>query len=206
MKDSTPTNRPTRSPYRSLGCRALVFTTTVALGLGMGLVAVPGAAEAAASHAAPPATCSISAASVAAIVGHSVPAGTVFDSSVKATKANDGISAVVKSCIFGSETSLVALSHDVIVASEVTSRPLEGSELQHALVQAQALKFTFTAYHGLGMKAFYYTFTMPGTTKKGIPVQGMAAINGTKIYSAGLYTGTPEVSELAALVRLAEKL
>jgi uncharacterized membrane protein YiaA len=57
------------------------------------------------------------------------------------------------------------------------------------------------------MKAYSYTFSLPGLTKKQpITVSGMAAITGTKIYSAGLYTASPELSELAALVRLAEKL
>jgi hypothetical protein len=199
MTDSSTSHRPIRPARRLffLGRGALTFTATVAFGL----VAVPAVAEAAASHAAPPATCSVSNAQIAAIVGHSVPKGTVFDNAVKATKANDEISAVVRSCIFGLETSLAALKNDVIVALEVTSKPLTGSELHHALVQAKALKFTFTPYRGLGMKAFYYTF-QEGT----IQVQGMAAIDGTKIYSAGLYTKTPEQSELAALVRLAETL
>jgi hypothetical protein len=198
MTDSSSTNRPTHPSRRLSRCAALLFSATVAVGL----FAVPTVAQAATSNAAPPATCSISNTQVAAIVGHSVPKGTVFDNSMKASKANDGISAVVKSCIFGSMTSLAALSNDVIVSIEVTSKPLTGSELQHALVQAKALKFTFTPYRGLGMKAFYYTF-QEGT----IRVQGMAAINGKTIYSAGLYTTkTPEQSELAALVKLAETL
>lgn len=199
MTDSNTSNRSIRPARRLFFCgrRALVFTATVALGL----VAVPAAAQAAAHKAPAAPTCSVSAASVTAIVGHSVPKGTVLDYNLKATKANDEISAVAKSCIFGSETSLAALSNDVILAVEVTSKPLSGSELQHALVQAQALKFTFTPYHGLGMKAFYYTF-QEGTLR----VQGMAAIDGKRIYSAGLYTATPEKSELAALVKLAETL
>ena len=59
----------------------------------------------------------------------------------------------------------------------------------------------FTPYSGLGMKAFYYTLT-----ETGITIQGMVAIAGTTNYSAGIYTKAPAVSELAALVRLAEKL
>jgi hypothetical protein len=51
------------------------------------------------------------------------------------------------------------------------------------------------------MKAYYYSFTNGGT-----PVQGMAAIDGTKIYSAGIYIKAPAAHELAALVQLAEKL
>ena len=69
---------------------------------------------------------------------------------------------------------------------EVTSRPLTGGELKHSLTQAQALKFVFKPYSGLGMKAFYYSFT-----DGGIPIQGIEAINGTTIYAAALYTKTP---------------
>ncbi len=64
-----------------------------------------------------------------------------------------------------------------------------------------ALKFKFVSYPGLGMKAFYYTFSVSG-----IPVQGIAEINGRTIYSSSLYTATKETSELVALLKLAEKL
>jgi hypothetical protein len=195
MTDSKSCTRPTR--LRLPACRALLFATTVALGL----VAVPSVAQAAAAHAAPRGTCKVSAASVSAIVGYPVPAGTFFSDTVKATKQNGGISGVDRSCIFGSETSLAALKSDVILSLEVTSKPLTGSELKFALKQATALKFKFTPYSGLGMRAFYYTFNVAGT-----PVQGLAAINGRTIYSSGLYTSTDEASELVALVKLAEKL
>jgi hypothetical protein len=98
-------------------------------------------------------------------------------------------------------TSLAGLGRDVVVGLEVTSKPLTGTELKHALSQVQALKFKLTPYSGLGMKAFYYTFT-----EAGIPIQGIAAINGTTVYSAGLYTKTPAAPKLGALVSLAEKL
>jgi hypothetical protein len=169
--------------------------------VALGLVAVPSVAQAAAAHVAPPARCSVSASSVSAIVGYSVPTGTFFGDTIKATKQNDEIAAVERSCIFGSETSLAALKSDVVLAVEVTSKPLTGQELRFALKQATALKFSFVPYSGLGMKAFYYTFNISGTS-----VQGLAAINGRRIYSAGLYTATPQTSELAALVKLAEKL
>jgi hypothetical protein len=130
-----------------------------------------------------------------------VPAGTYYGNTLKATKQDDEISGVVESCIFGSETTLKALVKDVILSYEVTSQPITGSELQNALTQAEALKFKFTPYSGLNMTAYYYTFTIGGT-----PVQGMAAIDGTKIYSAGIYIKAPAAHELAALVQLAEKL
>jgi hypothetical protein len=200
MTDSTLSNRPGRPAPRFFGPRALLFAGTVALGL----VAVPSVAQASAFQPASPlpSPCSqISAVLVGRFVHHSVPAGTYYANSVKATKQNDEIAASVKSCIFGSQTSLKALAKDVILSYEVTSKPLTGSELQHALTQAEALKFKFTPYSGLGMTAYYYTFTVGGT-----PVQGMAAIDGTKIYSAGIYVKAPAAHELAALVQLAEKL
>ena len=190
MTDSSSPTRSNRSAHRFLGCRAVLFGGTVALGL----VAVPSVAWAAAVHVTPPSPCSVSAASVSAVVGYTVPAGTLFRDNIKATKQDDEIAAVERSCIFGSETSLAALKSDVILAVEVTSKPLTGQELRFALKQATALKFKFVPYSGLGMKAFYYTFNLSGT-----PVQGLAAISGRTIYSSGLSTATQETSELAAL-------
>jgi hypothetical protein len=98
-------------------------------------------------------------------------------------------------------TSVAALAKDVVLSLEVTSKPLTGAEMQYSLRQAQKLKMKFTRYSGLGMTAFYYTFT-----ETGITAQGMVAISGKNVYSAGIYTKTPAVSKLAALVKLAEKL
>lgn len=196
---SLPTHPARRSSWRpSSRCGALLLSTTVALGL----VAVPIVAQASPLPArAGSGSCKVSASAVAAIVGHSVPAGSWSKRNLKATKANDEVSAVVTTCIYGSVMSMAALGKDVIIALEVTSKPLTGSELKHAFKQAQALKFVFMPYSGLGMKAFYYTFT-----DAGIPIQGIVAINGTTIYSSALYTKKATVSQLAALVRLAEKL
>ena len=179
-------------------CSALLLGATAALGL----VAVPTIAQASPLRAlATSSRSKVSAASVAAVVGHSVPAGTYSTNNLKATKADDEISAIETSCIYGSVASLAALGNDVIVGFEVTSKPLTEAELKHALRQAQALKFVFKPFAGLGMKAFYYTFT-----DAGIPIQGIDAINGTRVYAAALYTKTPEARELGALIRLAEKL
>jgi predicted regulator of Ras-like GTPase activity (Roadblock/LC7/MglB family) len=190
---------PRLSRRRFLGRRSLLLGTTVALSL------VPGAtvAQASALPALAATTCSkVSAASVAAVVGHPVPAGTLFINHLKPTKADDEVSAAVTSCIYGSAVaSLTALSKDVVVGFEVTSKALTGTELMHSLRQVQVLRFVFTPYAGLGMKAFYYSFT-----DGSIPIQGIAAIDGTTIYSSGLYTKTPAVSQLAALVKLSERL
>ena len=197
ISSSPPIPSPRPSPgRRPLGRRALLLTTTVALGL----VAVPTAAQASPLPALAASTCAkVSAASVGAIVGHTVPAGTLSTHNLKPTRANDEVSTVVTACIYGSVTSLTALGKDVVLGTEVTSRSLSGAEMMRSLSQAQVTKIK--PYAGLGMKAFYYSFA-DGT----IPIQGIAAIDGTKIYSSALYTKAPAVPELAALVRLAEKL
>jgi hypothetical protein len=198
MYSSTYSKLPNRPGGRFSRRRALLLGTVVALGL----VAVPATAQASSRQELASSYCNkVSAASVSAIVGHSVPAGSLSTYKVKATKTNDEISAVVWSCIYGTMTSLTALAKDVVLSLEVTSKPLTGAELQYSLSQAEKLKMKFIPYSGLGMTAFYYTFTQGG-----IPVQGMVAIAGTKSYSAGIYTKTPAISKLASLVRLAEKL
>jgi hypothetical protein len=93
------------------------------------------------------------------------------------------------------------LAKDVELTLEVTSRPITGAQVKAALFQARNLKIKMTPYSGLGMTAYYFTFTEAGTTS-----QGIAAISHTKIYSAGVFTKTPEMAKLAALVRLAERL
>ena len=198
MYSSTYSQLPNRPVGRSSRRRALLLSTVVALGL----VAVPAVAQASSRQELASSYCSkVSAASVSAIVGHSVPAGSLFTDKIKPTKANHEISAVVSSCTYGAATSVAALAKDVVLSLEVTSKPLTGAELQYSLSQAEKLKMKFTPYSGLGMTAFYYTFT-----ETGITIQGMVAISGTNNYSAGIYTKTPAVSKLASLVRLAEKL
>jgi hypothetical protein len=158
MYSSTYSKPPNRPVGRSSRRRALLLGTVVALAL----VAVPAVAQASPRTELVSSYCNkVSTASVSAIVGHSVPAGSFSTYKVKATKANHEISAVVSSCTYGTETSLAALAKDVILSLEVTSKPLTGAELQLALNQAEKLKFKikFTPYSGLGMTAFYYTFT-----------------------------------------------
>ena len=138
---------------------------------------------------------------MAAVVGHSVPAGTYSTQTLKATKADDEISAVVTDCIYGSVKSLAALGIDVIVGLEVTSKPLTGGELKHALTQAEELKFVFKPYSGLGMKAFYYSFT-----DGGIPIRGSKPSTAPRSTPRPCTPRPRRQRELGALVRLAEKL
>ena len=152
MTSSTLSNLPSRREHRSFRWRALLLGTAAALGL----VAVPAVAQASSRTELVSSYCSkVSAASVSAIVGHSVPAGSLFTDKVKPTKSNHEISAVVWSCIYGAATSAAALAKDVVLSLEVTSKPLTGAEMQYSLSQAEKLKMKFTPYSGLGMTAFY---------------------------------------------------
>jgi hypothetical protein len=143
----------------------------------------------------------VSAASVAAIVGFSVPAATAAADNLKATKQNDEISAAVTSCTYGSETSVAALAKTVGLVYEVTSKPLTTAELKKGISQAQKLSMSVVPYSGLGLPAIYYTFT-----NEGVFTQGITGLSGKKEYGAFVYTKAVSKSELAALVRLAEKL
>jgi hypothetical protein len=141
MYSSTYSKLPNRPVGRSSRRRALLLGTVVALGL----VAVPATAQASSRQELASSYCSkVSAASVSAIVGHSVPAGSFSTYKVKATKTNDEISGVVSSCTYGAVTSVAALAKDVILVFEVTSRPLTGADLKYALSQAEKLKIKFT--------------------------------------------------------------
>jgi hypothetical protein len=198
MYSSTYSKMPNRPVGRSSRRRALLLGTVVALGL----VAVPATARASSHTGLASSFCSkVSSASVSAVVGHAVPAGSFFTHKIKATKANHEISAVVSSCTYGTATTVAAFAKEVILSLEVTSKPLTGAELQYALNQAEQLKMKFTPYSGLGMTALCYTIT-----QSGISTQAMAAIAGKINYSAAIFTKTPAVRKLAALVRLAEKL
>jgi Na+-transporting NADH:ubiquinone oxidoreductase subunit NqrC len=143
----------------------------------------------------------INTASVSAIVGYKLPAPSVDTLTLPATKKNDEISSVVTSCTYGSQTSLAALPKDVIIDYSVTSRALTSAEVKKGLAQAQQLKMTFLPYSGLGVKAYYYSFT-----ESGITIQGLTGFEGTKEYGAATYSKLTSKSQLASLVRLAEKL
>jgi hypothetical protein len=166
------------------------------------VVIAPAAALAAAR--APQAAASIcdnvKASAVAAVVGHTVPAPTAATDNIKPTKQNFGISAVSTTCIYGSENSLAALKNDVLLALEVTSRPLTQAEWTKGLSQGGLAK-DYSKYKGLGIPAWYFKDTQDGVT-----TQGIVGIVGTHLYSAALYTPGSVMPELAALVGLARKL
>ncbi len=193
----------------SIGTRLLVHRHFRSFGLLLGLVgttvlASPAVAQASAAPGASPAaaTChKVSAASVSAIVGFSVPPATASTDDLKPTKENDEISAAVTSCAYGSETSLAALAKTVGLVYEVTSRPLTAAELKKGLAQGQKLNINAVPYSGLGLPAFHYTFTVGG-----VFTQGITALRDKIEYGAFVYSKAVSTSKLAALVRLAEKL
>ena len=217
--DSTARNRPARPAFRSLRSRALLLGVAGAACL----FAAPAVTQAASrpgvtpqgrqavartARPLPSSICSkVSPASVSAIVGYSVPAATLSTSTLKATKQNSGISAVVTTCTFGAQTSMAALLKDVTLTFEVTSKPMTTSEMQHAMqpVIAKAatasMKIKFIPYSGLGVPAFYFSLTAAGITG-----QGIYGVGGTRWFGASVETKTLSKSKLAALAKLAEKL
>jgi hypothetical protein len=138
---------------------------------------------------------------VSDIVGYKLPAPSGDTLTLPATKNNDEISSVVTSCRYGSVKSLAALPKDVIIDYVVTSRPLTAAEIKKGLAQEQQLKMTFLPYSGLGAKAYYYSFT-----ESGITIQGLTGFEGKKDHGASTYSKLTSKSQLASLVRLAEKL
>jgi Na+-transporting NADH:ubiquinone oxidoreductase subunit NqrC len=142
----------------------------------------------------------VSAVSVSAVVGYKLPAPSANTLTLPATKKNDEISSVVTSCTYGAQT-LAALPKDVIIDYAVTSRALTAADVKKGLAQANQIKITIVPYHGLGVTAYYYSFS-----ESGIAIQGLTGFEGTKEYGGSTYSKTTSKSQLAALVRLAEKL
>jgi hypothetical protein len=198
MTTSTRSSRHAHPAYRCARASALLLGIATA----SSLVAAPVAQAATAPKAPSEGICGkISTAAVSAVVGYSLPAPSPDTLTLPATKKNDEISSVVTSCAYGSETSLAALPKDVILEYVVTSRPLTAAEIKKGLAQEQQLKMTFLPYSGLGVQSYYYSFT-----ESGITVQGLTGFEGTKEYGAATYSKRTSKSQLASLVRLAEKL
>ena len=112
-----------------------------------------------------------------------MPAATALADNLKPTKQNDGISAVVTSCTYGAETSVAALAKTVGLSYEVTSRPLTAADLKKGISEAQKLKINFVPYSGLGLSAFYYTFTEGGVLAQGhYRAQWQEGIRGVRLH------------------------
>jgi hypothetical protein len=197
MTTSTRSSRHAHAAYRCAQVSAVVLSFATAASL----VAAPAAGASSAPNFSVGFCSKISTPDVSAIVGYQLKAPSFDTLSLPATKINDEISSVVKSCTYGSETSLTALAKDVILEYSVTSKPLTSAEVKRGLAQAQKLKITFVPYSGLGVRAYYYSFI-----ETGIIIQGLSAFEGTKDYGAATYSKLTSKSQLASLVRLAEKL
>ena len=168
----------------------------LATGLGAALSAGPASARPASS------VCDkVSAASVSAIVGYTVPAGRVDTLRLKPTKQNDGISGEITICTYGEQT-LSGLKKSVTLSTELLSRPLRSGELQKLLAQASTgpTKITFTPYAGLGVSALSFTLAI-GPFK----TQAIGAFTGNREFGASVFSGLP-LSKLGALAKLAATL
>ncbi len=196
----TTTTRPSRRAHAAYRC-ARASAALLGIAAAASLAAAPVAQASAPKHPSEGICGKISTASVSAIVGYTLPAPSVDTFTLPATKKNDGISSVVTSCSYGSQTSLAALPKDVIIDYVVTSRPLTAAEFKKGIAEEQQLKMTIVPYQGLGVKAYYYSFT-----ESGITIQGLSGFEGTKDYGASTYSKLTSKSQLASLVRLAETL
>ena len=181
---------------------ALLLGAAAAVGLSAG------AARARSAHVATaaPSVCSrVSAASVSAIVGFSVPAGVESTGHLPATKSNYEISSVDTTCAYGTETSIAALKKTVLLETSVASKALTAAEIEASFKKAEkeahAIDFKIKTYSGLGITGFYATESISG-----IYAQIVAVESGTHGFSAAVYTKSVSVSKVAALAKLAEKL
>jgi hypothetical protein len=145
----------------------------------------------------------VSAASISAIIGYKVPAGTGTTFNIKPTKENYGISGTNTVCTYGAASSMAALLKDVSLSYEVISKPLTTAEMQKSIQEAsKAAKITFSAYSGLGVPAYYFSLKEAGITGQGIT----GVEDSTHFFGASVESKTVSKSALAALAKLAEKL
>jgi hypothetical protein len=145
----------------------------------------------------------VSAASISSIIGYKVPAGTATTFDIKPTTANYEISGTNTVCTYGTASSMSALLKDVSLTYEVISKSLTTAEMQKSIKEAsKEAKFTFTAYSGLGVPGYYFSFTEEGITGQGIT----GVENSTHYFGASVESKTVSKSALAALAKLAAKL
>jgi hypothetical protein len=139
----------------------------------------------------------VSAAAVAAIVGHPAPAQTAEDSSKQYSAAETGVGVpgVVTACLYGSGGTY-------ILQFTSATKPLTVSGVEK-VIKASATasdQLKFTSYSGLGVPGFGVTSVSSGTRTEEI-----AGVVGKTVFSAGT-SNSLTVSKLAALAKLAKKL
>ncbi len=171
-----------------------------------GAILASGATSSDAAHVAKASACSaVSAASVSAIIGYTVPNATAVTTNVKATPQNFNASAVSTVCSYGAEKSLASLKKLVLLDSSIESKAITSAELQTSLKKEQqeghSIGIKVVSYSGLGVTAYYYSAKISG-----ISFQGIAGISGTHVFGASVYSLSVSESKVAALAKLAEKL
>jgi hypothetical protein len=145
----------------------------------------------------------VSAASISAIIGYKVPAGTGTTFNIKPTKANYEISGTNIVCTYGTASSMSALLKDVSLSFEVISKPLTTAEMQNSIKEAaKEAKFTFVPYSGQGVTGYYFKLTEAGITGQGIT----GVEDSTHFFGASVESKTVSKSSLGALAKLASKL
>ena len=139
---------------------------------------------------------------ISAIVGYTVPAATATTLHEKPTAQNFGVSGVTTICTFGGGTTVAALTKDVSLTYEITSRPLTAQEIQTGLAKTSSatLKTTVTPYSGLGVPAMYFT-----ESSSGIHGEGIVGLAGTTYFGASIDQPLAK-SKLASLAKLARTL
>ncbi|MGC2168577.1 MAG: hypothetical protein WA580_05690 [Acidimicrobiales bacterium] len=145
----------------------------------------------------------VSAASVSAIVGYKVPAPTSYTIALKPTKVDYEVTGSDVICTYGAETSMATIVKAISLSVEIISKPLTEAEMQASIAKAtKDAKFTFSAYSGLGVPAFYFKLAEAGITGQGLTV----IANGTHYYGASVETAKITKSQLGSLAKLAEQL
>lgn len=147
----------------------------------------------------------VSAASVSAIVGYTVPAPTYYSIKVPATKKNFYISGVSASCTYGKETNTASILKAVTLDVEITSKPFTPAEVKEEISSVESTSklfhFKIKAYSGLGTPAFYFSLSDAGYFG-----QGISSISGTTFFGASVSNKNISIGTVAALAKLAEKL
>ena len=145
----------------------------------------------------------VSAASVSAIVGYKVPAATEYTVPVKPSKTDYEVTGSDVICTYGPETSMATIVKAISLSYEDINKPLTSAEMQASIAKAtKDAKFTFSPYPGLGGPAFYFKLVEAGITGQGLSV----ATTSTHFAGASVESAKFTKSQLAALVKLAEKL
>lgn len=194
-----------RSRFARCANRSLIVSALVATFAGASaLVILPTAAQAASRVPHTSSVCGkVSAASVSAIVGYKVPAPTAYTIPLKPTKVDYEVTGTDVICTYGAETSMATIVKAISLSVEVISKPLTEAEMQASIAKAtKDAKFTFSAYSGLGVPAFYFKLSESGITGQGLTV----IPNGTHYFGASVETSKITKSQLGSLAKLAEQL